>query len=128
MPSRSSSISRCGDLVAILRTSAGMGAFQQFTTDRALLHAAIDRIRFSFFSRVGTSNPVDLNGLMRVGTLGARRYAVDGLREFPGRKSVVLFSENMPLLGVDSSADCSKILFLGDGNGTVRLYREDWLQ
>src|SRR5262245_15217160 len=30
-----------GDLVAILRTGAGMGALQQFTTDRRMLHAAV---------------------------------------------------------------------------------------
>jgi len=33
-----------------------------------------------------------------VGTLGAIRYVVDGLRELPGRKSVVLFSESMQIL------------------------------
>ena len=40
-----------GDLVAIVRTSAGMGALQQFTTDRRMLHAAVDRIRFNLNGR-----------------------------------------------------------------------------
>ena len=40
-----------GDLVAIVRTSAGMGALQQFTTDRRMLHAAVDRIRFNLRGR-----------------------------------------------------------------------------
>jgi len=40
-----------GDLVAIIRTSSGVGALQQFTTDRRLLHAAIDRLRWK--ARVG---------------------------------------------------------------------------
>ncbi len=40
-----------GDLVAILRTGAGLGALQQFTTDRRLLRAAIDRIRFNLAGR-----------------------------------------------------------------------------
>ena len=35
-----------GDLVAIVRTSAGVGALQQFTTDKAQLYAAIERIRW----------------------------------------------------------------------------------
>lgn len=35
-----------GDLVAILRASGGSGALQQFTTDRRLLPAAIETIRF----------------------------------------------------------------------------------
>ena len=34
-----------GDLVAIIRTAGGVGTLQQFTTDRRLLHAAIDRVR-----------------------------------------------------------------------------------
>jgi VWFA-related protein len=35
-----------GDLVAIIRTSAGAGALQQFTSDKRQLAAAIDRIRW----------------------------------------------------------------------------------
>jgi VWFA-related protein len=42
-----------GDLVAILRTSGGVGALQQFTTDKRLLHAAVDRVRYSLNSRSG---------------------------------------------------------------------------
>lgn len=42
-----------GDLVAILRTGAGIGALQQFTTDKRVLYAAIDRIRWNIRSRTG---------------------------------------------------------------------------
>lgn len=42
-----------GDVVAILRTSGGVGALQQFTTDKRLLHAAVDRVRYSLNSRLG---------------------------------------------------------------------------
>jgi VWFA-related protein len=50
-----------GDLVAIIRTSGGIGALQQFTTDRRLLHQAVDRIRWSIVSRsgVGAFAPVE---------------------------------------------------------------------
>jgi VWFA-related protein len=34
------------DLVAIIRTSAGIGALQQFTNDRRQLYAAIERVRW----------------------------------------------------------------------------------
>ncbi|HWS98690.1 MAG TPA: VWA domain-containing protein [Pyrinomonadaceae bacterium] len=34
------------DLVAIIRTSAGVGALQQFTSDRRQLYAAIERVRW----------------------------------------------------------------------------------
>jgi VWFA-related protein len=44
-----------GDLVAIIRTAGGVGTLQQFTTDRRLLTAAIDRVRWSFQSRSGVA-------------------------------------------------------------------------
>ncbi|HKQ99421.1 MAG TPA: VWA domain-containing protein, partial [Pyrinomonadaceae bacterium] len=37
-----------GDLVAIIRTAGGMGALQQFTSDKRQLQAAIERVKFSF--------------------------------------------------------------------------------
>ncbi|MDT4967103.1 MAG: hypothetical protein QOJ64_1840 [Acidobacteriota bacterium] len=59
-----------GDLVAILRTTSGIGALQQFTSNKRQLHAAIDRIRwiprygkhltaFSFGSEEEESAPID---------------------------------------------------------------------
>jgi VWFA-related protein len=45
-----------GDLVAILRTGAGLGALQQFTADKRLLYAAIDRIKYNAGSRTGSSS------------------------------------------------------------------------
>ncbi|MEP6921435.1 MAG: VWA domain-containing protein [bacterium] len=47
-----------GDLVAIIRTSSGVGALQQFTTDRRLLHAAIDRIRYNAHG-TGAFSPIE---------------------------------------------------------------------
>ena len=44
---------RSGDLVAIIRTRAGVGALQQFTTDKRLLYAAIDRIKWTAYGRNG---------------------------------------------------------------------------
>ncbi|HEX6209287.1 MAG TPA: VWA domain-containing protein, partial [Methylomirabilota bacterium] len=44
-----------GDLVAILRTSGGIGALQQFTTDKRLLHAAVDRVQWTVLSRSGVA-------------------------------------------------------------------------
>lgn len=42
-----------GDMVAIIRTGAGVGALQQFTTDKQLLYAAIDRIKWNAYGRSG---------------------------------------------------------------------------
>jgi VWFA-related protein len=102
---------RPGDLVAIVRTGAGMGALQQFTTDKRLLYAALDRVKYGE-SRVGLSSFAPLGSGMRsgaaldhfreetlaVGTLGAIRFVVNAMRGFPGRKSVVLFTENIRLI------------------------------
>jgi len=44
-----------GDLVAIVRTAGGMGALQQFTTDKRLLHKAADRIQWTIASRSGVA-------------------------------------------------------------------------
>jgi VWFA-related protein len=102
---------RPGDLVAIVRTGAGMGALQQFTTDKRLLYAALDRVKYGQ-SRVGVSSFAPLGSGMRgdgainhlreeslaVGTLGAIRFVVTAMRGFPGRKSVILFTENIRLI------------------------------
>ena len=106
-----------GDLVAITRTSGSIGTLQQFTTDRRLLHAAVDRVRWSPNSRKGVG-PFDANlpGLERgagprcwtehqrpAGRDGhdrhARRprYVLRGIESLPGRKSVVFVSEGFDL-------------------------------
>lgn len=41
------------DLVAIIRAGGGVGALQQFTSDKRLLHAAIDRIRWNPLGAAG---------------------------------------------------------------------------
>jgi VWFA-related protein len=38
---------REGDLVAIIRTGAGIGALQQFTTDKRILYAAIEKVKWN---------------------------------------------------------------------------------
>lgn len=112
-----------GDLVALVSTGKGAGAFQQFTTDKRVMHAAADRIRFNFMNRVGlfslpsevlssketrvatpqaSEDPRDIERDQYVaGTMGALQWVIRGLREMPGRKSVVLFSEDLSLLGGD---------------------------
>jgi VWFA-related protein len=102
-----------GDLVAVIRTGAGMGALQQFTSDKRLLYAAIARVKFNGLGRVGVSsfapleavdpdNPIDTTAfdeererMLGFGTMGAIQYVVEGLREVPGRKSVILFTESL---------------------------------
>ena len=105
-----------GDLVAIVRTAGGMGAFQQFTTDRRLLRAAIERILWTPIGRgtVGafaSSEPTGMVGevdhsrtgalrerIMAVGSLGAIEFVARGMQQLPGRKSIVLFAEGFGML------------------------------
>jgi VWFA-related protein len=100
-----------GDLVSIVRTNAATGALQQFTSDKRLLYAAIDRLKYQpgrigveSFSPVGaprlttdTGFEGELANAYIVGSLNAIRYVMQGLREIPGRKSLILFSEDMTL-------------------------------
>ncbi|MEJ7624097.1 MAG: VWA domain-containing protein [Pyrinomonadaceae bacterium] len=131
-----------GDLVAIIRTGAGVGALQQFTVDRRQLLAAVERVKFnaagsnnmSFFNPVNLGMTQDVvtagasgldpavpnfsitddNGIQdrreyetefnefrenifASGTLGALNFLVRGMNELPGRKSVVLLSDGLPL-------------------------------
>jgi VWFA-related protein len=99
-----------GDLVAILRTGAGMGALQQFTSDRRMLQAAVDRVRWNMRGRVSRFNTIfepdqlDLfrNELLTAGTLGAVSYVIRGLSGLPGRKSVIVLSDGFRLTDSDN--------------------------
>ena len=44
-----------GDLVAIVRTGAGIGALQQFTSDKRVLYAAIERVKWNPLGSGGIS-------------------------------------------------------------------------
>jgi VWFA-related protein len=111
-----------GDLVAIMRTGAGMGALQQFTSDKRILYAAIDKVKYNSFGRVGVSSFAPLQAvtegapdttnadnereqIFSAGTMGAVQYIVQGLQELPGRKSVILFSEHLKINYQDGQSD-----------------------
>jgi VWFA-related protein len=134
------------DLVAVIRTGAGMGSLQQFTSDKRMLYAAIDHVKFNALGRVGISSfaplqAVDAAGIdttnadnereqiFSAGTMGAIQYVVEGLKELPGRKSVVLFSENLKLMynGEQSQRVQDSIRRLGDAanRASVVIYSID---
>lgn len=50
-----------GDLVAIIRTGAGIGALQQFTNDRRQLYAAIEKVRWNpiGMGKIGVFAPLE---------------------------------------------------------------------
>jgi VWFA-related protein len=122
-----------GDLVAVIRTSASIGALQQFTNDRQALYNAIERVRWSprhggrasaLDSIIDTSPIGGVPGSVdavrsqdkdadeyraerfTIGTMGALQLVVRGLREMPGRKAVILFSDGFGLR--DSKGDATR--------------------
>jgi VWFA-related protein len=97
------------DLVAIIRTGGEVGSLQQFTTDKRLLYSALDHLKWNHCSRTGAyvftrvgSQGVDPNfgpcgGHVINATLSILRFVMQGMRDLPGRKSVVVFSDNLPI-------------------------------
>ncbi len=98
------------DLVAIIRTGGEVGALQQFTTDKRLLHSAIEHLRWNHCSRTGVNvfrpftsallgslDSVPCGGQALAGTMRTLRFVLQGMRELPGRKSMVLFSDYIPI-------------------------------
>lgn len=147
-----------GDVVSIVRTGIGTGAFQQFTSDKRQLLAIVNRMRWS--PRYGNSgaaafeaarNDTKFSGMtgfgafeneatrqarlatedyraetIATGSLGTINYVVRGLRDMPGRKSVVLFSDGLPLRGSDSRvADTLRRVTDQANRAAVTLYTVD---
>ena len=128
------------DLVAIIRTGGGIGALQQFTSDKRQLYAAVEKVKWNPLGRgaIGTFAPLagqtsmpstpsgardddsrrsgneDLDqfreDIFAVGTLGAVNYIVRGLRELPGRKSVVLISDGIKIFSRSDPTGSARIL------------------
>ncbi|MGZ8846178.1 MAG: VWA domain-containing protein [Pyrinomonadaceae bacterium] len=98
------------DLVAIIRTGGEVGALQQFTNDKRLLQSAVDHLRWNPCSRVGINvlaperpegdeigRPQCSNGTNMGSTLGTTKFVLEGMRDLPGRKSMIMFSDNLPI-------------------------------
>ena len=113
------------DLVAILHTSGGLGVSQQFTNDKRVLHAVVDRLRYNVLygwgwepmgsGGRGHGEKNQLEGVRKdleaaergesdfrhqataSASLGALEYVVGGLRDLPGRKAVFLVSRGFPI-------------------------------
>ncbi len=107
-----------GDLVSIAMTGRGSGRLQQFTADKHVLGEAAANVRFNVmagalpFPTIDTgsllagadgkarNNPVgdaalDAESLM-YGSIHALRSQLTGLKDIPGRKSLMFFSRGYP--------------------------------
>jgi VWFA-related protein len=121
-----------GDLVTVIRTGAGSGVLQQFTSDKRLLSAAIENVRYNPLGRGRLSafeQKTDVPGSLKdpkyggddspeeeqfksafndfresvfgTGTLSTLKFMVSAMRELPGRKSVILFSDGFSIFQRD---------------------------
>src|SRR5438874_1872730 len=139
------------DLVAIIRTGGGVGTLQQFSSDKRQLYAAIERVKWNplgvgdtgAFSAIGPPDlklpgehvssgtgegrRVEVAGGGMVGTLS---YVVRGLRDLPGRKSILLLSDGLMLdswvkMLLDSLIDlanrASVVIHTMDARGLITL-------
>jgi VWFA-related protein len=96
------------DMVAIIRTAGDVGALQQFTSDKRRLHAAVDRLRWHWRSRVGLDtfspsfdSPFSMDERVKtlsiVDSLQKVATVIGAMRDMPGQKSVILFGESLAL-------------------------------
>jgi VWFA-related protein len=109
------------DFIGVIRCSGGPGSMQQFTVNRTQIIAMIKRLRWYPTGRGGMSafdslSPIDNdeNGIELRGysnnrpmnlsskeyfgwSLGALGFVIEGMSHFPGRKSIVLISDNLPV-------------------------------
>jgi VWFA-related protein len=119
------------DLVALVRTSAPGGTLQPFTTDRRLLHAQVDGMRWTAFSRNGVESFEAFQGsflgigmpatpgidstdfslvnqlrtsMSAAGSIGALNLIIRGASQLPGRRAIVLLSEGFALMTNDRGA------------------------
>ena len=103
------------DLVAIIRTGTGIGALQQFTNDKRLLSRAVDQLRWNHCSRAGIHVLPPSQSILELGTtdqvcggfsffwtMRALKYIIDGMSELPGRKSLLLMSDSLPIESQDA--------------------------
>jgi VWFA-related protein len=111
------------DLVAIIRTGGEMGALQQFTNDKRMLNRAVDLLRWNPCSRLGLttlSRVEDLRGGGCYGytpqaTLKKLRFILNAMGELPGRKSMILMSDDIPERVVGDAASSSSAVTVGGG-------------
>ena len=150
------------DLVAVIRTAGGVGALQQFTSDKRLLKAAIAKIRWNPLGgsldalspvsqrdneitdrfnnesdQVASGNPKQYTllhphdnvdqvqaaiknasknsaaqeaSIYMQTSLGTIKYIIAGMKELPGRKAMMLFSDGMAITSDSDKSRASNTL------------------
>lgn len=124
-----------GDLVAIIRTGAGIGALQQFTNDRRQLYAAIEKVRWNPIGsgKVGAFAPIEATPLERGNMMGgdasqeqleAERNSIQAQDDF--RSSIfaagTLGAINFIVRGMQDLPGRKSVMLLSDG---FKLFTKD---
>jgi len=101
------------DLVAIIRTGGDVGSLQQFTNDQRLLQSAVEHLRWNPCSRTGlyvfaphgrdADNASICSMYVLNDTLNSLKFILRGMRYLPGRKSMILFSDSLPIEDEESA-------------------------
>ena len=104
-----------GDLVALVRTGGGVAILEQFTSDKRILLEAVDLLKWKYYGRVGVgviNTPEGAEGreknrgaapealeygysLDALGALRTLEETIQGMKRFPGRKSIVFLSDSL---------------------------------
>jgi VWFA-related protein len=128
------------DLIAIVRTSSARRELPQFTNDKSRIEQAWEQVKWNQCSRVGvkTMPRVGANAPAGCGpgiasfaeSISSLRVIVAALGHVPGRKSMIIFSDDTPLREDEKLArGSSSVLQGGDstsddsGNYNARLRR-----
>jgi len=90
-----------GDLVAVTASRGGMGFYSNFSSDKRMMHAAIDHIGrrpgwllCDYVSLAPNGLPPDPLFCGPPNPIGYLTWAIQGLQNVPGRKAVVLFTSS----------------------------------
>lgn len=105
-----------GDLAALIRTGKGVGTMQQFTGSKKMILDANEHLYYNLAGRVGPDvcqdNTVEIEEellgslgdipsggehrrQLTLASLGSIQYVLEGLKNLPGRKNMILFTEDL---------------------------------
>lgn len=117
------------DLIAIIRTSRARRERLRFTNDRSLLNQAWEQVTWNQCSRVGvkTMPRAGANATVGCGTasfdesLSSLRAILTALGQVPGRKSMIILSEDMPLREDEKVVRGGSVLHVNDSKSDEAL-------
>ena len=142
---------QAGDLVSVMTTSGGTGVMGQLTTEKRQLYASIDRMHFipgrngqTWYPpvhKIDAASEVEneanarmnaaRNPFLGAGTVTALAYAIQGLRDMPGRKAIALFSDGVPSFNrglIELANRASVVIYTLDPRGVTDFFLSavDW--